>query len=308
MTTAGTATVALSPEASFNGSLADDTDWFQPGVDISVTGPSIERNQEAKRQPDETTPAAHRPGQLNVSATIEFAMAGDTQRWEDAVFYSGGSGNSLPQSGGKAPSFHAFFGSQFLDGTDTSIVATGGIVTDAEISFEDGGDVTVSLTMEFAQTDDSATTPTSSDITQPSASAVYPYHSLSLELGSLAQTGLNSTTISINSLHRLRYGLDQVAQAGVVDAIEPEAETDATYTEEDQLSLATTGTSGGSLVTDTALTFDLTNTNGTTQTYQVTGARPDSYEWSSLVDPEEDLAESVTYNAQGVSKSTNTTN
>jgi hypothetical protein len=30
------------------------------------------------------------------------------------------------------------------------------------------------------------------------------------------------------------------------------------------------------------------------------GARPDSFEWSSLVDPEEDLAESVTYNAQNI--------
>jgi hypothetical protein len=300
MTTAGTATVALSPEGSFNGSLSDATDWFQPGVDISVTGPSIERNQEAKRQPDETTPAAHRPGQLNVEATIEFAMAGDPQRWEEAVFYSGGSGNALPQSGGKAPSFHAFFGSQFLDGTDTSIIATGGIATSAEVSFDDGGDATVSLTMEFAEVDDSATAPSASDITQPSADAVYPYHSLSLDVGSVTQTNLNSASFSVNSLHRLRYGLDQVAQAGVVDAIEPEASTDATFTEEDQLSLATTGTSGGSLVDTADLTFTLTNTNGTTQTYTVTGARPDSFEWSSLVDPEEDLAESVTFNAQTI--------
>jgi hypothetical protein len=301
MTTAGTATVALSPEASFNGSLATATDWFQPGVDISVTGPSIERNQEAKRQPDETTPAAHRPGQLNVEATIEFALAGDTQRWEEAVFH-GGSGN-LPQSGGKAPSFHVFFGSQFLDGTDTSITATGGIVTDAELSFEDGGDAVVSLTMQFAETDDTATTPSTGDITQPSASAVYPYHSLSLDVGTVTQTNLNSATLSVNSLHRLRYGLDQVAQAGVVDAIEPEADTDATYTEEDQLTLATSGTGGGSLVDTADLTFELTNTNGTTQTYTVVGARPDSFEWSSLVDPEEDLAESVTYNAQDITTS-----
>jgi len=298
MTTAGTATVAFSPEASFNGGLVTDTDWFQPGVDISVTGPSIERNQEAKRQPDETTPAAHRPGQLNVEATVEFALAGDTQRWEEAVFH--GASNNLPQSGGKAPSFHVFFGSQFLDGTDTSITATGGIVTDAELSFEDGGDATVSLTMQFAETDDTATTPSTGDITQPSASAVYPYHSLTLDVGTVTQTNLNSASFSINSLHRLRYGLDQVAQAGVVDAIELEAETDATYTEEDQLTLATSGTSGGSLVDTAAILFELTNTNGTTQTYAVTGARPDSFEWSSLVDPEEDLAESVTYNVQNI--------
>jgi hypothetical protein len=303
MTTAGTATVALSPEASFNGSLSDVADWFQPGVDISVTGPSIERNQEAKRQPDETTPAAHRPGQLNVSATIEFAMAGDTQRWEDAVFHGGGSNNDLPQTGGKAPSYHVFFSSQFLDGTDTSITATGGIATSAEVSFDDGGDATVSLTMEFAEVDDTATTPSSGDITQPSADAVYPYHSLSLDVGTVTQTDLNSASFSVNSLHRLRYGLDQVAQAGVVDAIEPEASTDATYTEEDQLTLATTGTTGGSLVNTADLVFALTNTNGTTQTYTVAGARPDSFEWSSLVDPGDDLAESVTFNAQTITTS-----
>ncbi len=229
-------------------------------------------------------------------------MAGDPQRWEEAVFH-GGSGNDLPQTGGKAPSFHAFFGSQFLDGTDTSITATGGIVTDAELSFEDGGDATVSLTMEFAETDDTATPPSTGDITQPSASAVYPYHSLSLDVGTVTQTDLNSASLSVNSLHRLRYGLNQVALAGVVDAIEPEASTDAVYTEEDQLSLATTGTGGGSLVDTADLTFTLTNTNGTTQTYTVTGARPDSFEWSSLVDPGDDLAESVTFNAQTITTS-----
>jgi len=299
MTTAGTASVAFAAEQDFNGSLPSTPNWFQPGVDISVTGPTIDRTQEPVRQPDQATPAAHRPGRFNGSATVEFALAGSAHDWEQFVFH--GSGGGLPVNGGPAPSFKIFFGTEFLDGTATDFVASGAIVTEFELSVEEDGDVTVSLTIEFARKDDPGLAPADADITVPSAEAVFPYHGGSVTAGGVQQANLNSATITVSSLHRLRYGLDQVATGGVVGGVEVEADTEAVYTEQDQLNLATTGTSGGSLVDEAPdVVVELSNANGTSKTYTVTGARPDTHEWSSLVDPGDDLVESVTYLAENV--------
>jgi len=299
MTTAGTATVAFAKEQTFNGSLPSTPNWFQPGVDLSVTGPTIDRTQEPVRQPDQATPAAHRPGRFNGSATVEFSLAGSANEWEQFVFH--GDSNDLPLTGGAAPSFKAFFGTEFLDGTATDFVASGTVVTECEISVEEDGDVTVSLTLEFARKDDPGTAPADADITVPSAEAVYPYHGGSVSAGGVQQTNLNNATISISSLHRLRYGLDQTATGAVVDAIEVEADTEAVYTEQDQLNLATTGTAGGSLVDEAPdVVIELSNANGTSKSYTVNGARPDTHEWSSLVDPTDDLVESVTFLGENV--------
>jgi hypothetical protein len=299
MTTAGTATAAFAIEETFNGSLPSTPNWFQPGVDLSVTGPTIDRTQEPVRQPDQATPAAHRPGRFNGSVTVEFSLAGAANEWEQLVFHGGS--NDLPLNGGSAPSFKAYFATEFLDGTATDFVASGAIVTECEISVEEDGDVTVSLTIEFAEKADPALAPADGDITVPSAEAVYPYHGGSVTACGVQQTNLNSATITISSLHRLRYGLDQIATGGVVGGIEVEVDTEAVYTEQDQLDLATTGTSGGSLVDEAPdVVIELSNANATSKTYTVNGARPDTHEWSSLVDPGDDLVESVTFLAENV--------
>ena len=297
MTNAGTATVALVAEESYNGATADSPpDWFQPGVNVDVTGPTIERNQEAVRQPNTATPSGHRPGQLDVSATVEFALAGTTQEWEQLVFDSG----SLPTTGGPAPSFKALFGSQFLDGTDTDQIFSGGIVTGGEISADQDGNATVSLDMQFAEPDDSVSVPADGDISVPSAGAVFPFHAAELSEGGVTQEIVNSVTVSFDSLYRLRYGLGQVAQEAVVDAVEPSVDIDAVFKPDNQLDIATTGTGDGSVANTTNIVVTLTNGNGTTQEYALAGAAPESHELSDLVAPEEDLTESVTFNGTGL--------
>jgi len=221
-------------------------------------------------------------------------LAGSANDWEQFVFH--GSGGGLPTGGGRAESFKVFFGTEFLDDTATDFVASGAIVTEFELSVEEDGDVTVSLTIEFARKDDPGLAPADADITVPSAEDVFPYHGGSVTAGGVQQTNLNSATITVSSLHRLRYGLDQIATGGVVGGIEVEVDTEAVYTEKDQLDLATTGTSGGSLVDEAPdVVIELSNANATSKTYTVNGARPDTHEWSSLVDPGDDLVESVTW-------------
>jgi|APHM01.1.fsa_nt_gi hypothetical protein len=312
MTAAGQAQVAFAPEQSFNGSLASSPGWFQPGVNISVTGPTLDRGQEPVRQPNKATPAAHRPGPLEGSATVEFEPAGDAQEWEQFVFHgTKDSADALPAEGGAAPSFRAYFSSTIINGSEVDYVATGAIVTEAEITDEEGGELTVSLTIEFAEKGDGSSAPSDSDISVPDADTVFPYHSGQVETSAAAdpQVGLDSVTVTISSLHRLRRELDQVATGAVVGAIEVEVDIEGTFTETDQLNLAVTGTGKGELSgeTDITLTFSRALGGTTSLTYVVAGARPDSYEWSNLVSPGDDHTENVTFVAENVTAASGTT-
>jgi len=306
MTAAGTAEVAFVLEDSFNGPLATDgsgnIDWYQPGVNISVTGPTIDRNQGPVRQPDSATPGAHRPGQFNGSVTVEFEVAGDTQQWEDLVFHE--SGGQLPSDGGVAQSFAVYVSSTIIEGSEVDLIGRGAVVTEAEISLDEGGETLVSLTIEFAAEGDSTSAPADGDITTPDPELVFPYHS-----GTVGTTGvdpqllLDSATVTISNLHRLRYSFDQNAQGAVVGGIEVEVDLEGTFTETAQLDLATTGTGNGALTDATDVTFTLERPNsGTpiTHTYTASNARPDSYEWGNLVEPGDDHTESVTLVAETV--------
>jgi hypothetical protein len=303
MTASGQAQVAFSPEQSFNGSVVSSSDWFQPGVNLSVTGPTVDRNQEPVRQPSQATPAAHRPGQLQGSATVEFEPTGEQQEWEQFVFH--GSGGTLPTEGGAAPSFHAYFSSEIINGSEVDYVATGTIVTEAEISVDEGGETTVSLTLEFADKGDGSAAPSDADISVPDPEQVFPYHAGSVGTNAVdPQLGLDSATITISSLHRLRRELDQVASGAVVGGIETEVDIEGTFTETDQLDLAVTGRETGALTGKTDVTLSLSRPAGTGSTlvleYAVSGARPDNYEWSNLVSPGDDHVESVTFRAENV--------
>lgn len=310
MTAAGKAQVAFAPEQNFNGSLASSPGWFQPGVNVTVTGPTLDRNQEPVRQPDKATASAHRPGQLQGSATVEFEPAGEAQEWEQFVFHgSKNSNNALPSEGGTAPSFRAYFSSEIINGSEVDYVATGTIVTEAEISVDEGGETTVSLTLEFADKGDGTSAPADADITAPNAEQVFPYHAGNVGVGSVdPQLQLDSFSLTISSLHRLRRELDQVAGGAVVDGIEVEADVEGTFTETNQLTLATTGTGTGELTDKTDITFTLSRPAGSgstlVHTYTISAARPDNYEWSNLVAPGDDHVENVTFRAETVTATT----
>jgi len=296
---AGAAEVAFSEESSFNGSLVSSTDWSQPGTNITVTGPTIERNQTRNRQPDDPRPQNSRPGNLVGSATVEFTLTGAKadQNWHDLVFHDGGT--ALGKSGDAAPSAQFYFSSERLSGTKDRVVS-GAVVTDAEIVWSQAEDVRISLTLAFADEPDGTSAPTDSDITQPSVSGVHAFHGADIDVGSTYQTLLSSMTLSLSNLARMRYGQSQIAESATIAGYEPSLSTDAIYTEADQLDRALTGRSSGSLVDATGATIPFTNGNGDTITYTVSGAQPNSHDWSDLVSPDTELSESVDYHITGV--------
>jgi len=207
---AGAATVAWSEESGFNGSLSSSTEWYQPGTNITVTGPSIARNQTRNRQPDDPRPQNSRPGNLVGSATVEF------------------------------------------------------------------------------------------DITQPSVDGVHAFHGADIDVGSTYQSLLSTMTLSLSNLARMRYGQSQIADSATIAGYEPSLSTDATFTESDQLTRALSGRSSGALVDTTTATIPFTNGNGDTIEYSVSGAQPESHDWSDLVNPDTELSEPTEYHVANV--------
>lgn len=301
MTGAGSATVAYALEDSYMGTLTDsDADgtpeWYQPGVNVTVGDLSLENALERVRQPNDPTPAGSREGNFEGAASVSFTMTDDN--FHDLVFADGGT--ALPNSPMAAPSSTWYFAVDMPDGTTEERTPTGAIVTEASINYQQGGEITVDLTIIYGDEPDTVTAPTDADIQQPSEADVFTWHGTTLNVNTLGQSLLQSATLSLSGLARFRRGQSRNPFDAVVDAIEPSFTTDATFTERDQLELAYGGTSPQDTVgkVDGTLTFE--NGQGTSISYNLTGLQPTGYSWSDLVAPDTDLGEPLDYHITDV--------
>jgi len=150
---------------------------------------------------------------------------------------------------------------------------------------------------------DDVTAPTDAEIQTPSEGDVYSFHGASFNVDTLNQPLMTSATLSLTGLARFRRGQDRHPYDAVADAIAPELQTDAVFTERDQLALAVddvdtpTPETAGSVPAE--LAFE--NGQGDTITYTLGGCSPANYAWSDLVAPEADLSEPITYQVDTVS-------
>jgi hypothetical protein len=302
MTSAGSATVAYALEDSYGGPLVDSDgdgtpEWYQPGVDITVSDLSVEQALERSRQPDDPTPAGSREGNWEGGLGVSFTLT--DANWHDLVFADGGT--ALPHTAMRAPSATWYLAVDMPDGTTETRTPTGAIVQDASVNYEQGSDVTVELTMLYGDEPSTVTAPADADITQPSEADAFSWHGASFTVDALAQPLMQSATLSLSGLARFRRGQDRHPYDAVVDAIEPSFSTDATFTERDQLALAVDNTAGSDgPVGKVPASFTLSNGQGTTITYNLTDCQPTSYTWSDLVAPDTDLGEPIDYHVADV--------
>jgi len=234
MTGAGSATAAYTVENEFGAGPATDPTWIQPGIDVSVTDLTVEQALERSRHPDTPLPAGSRPGNFEGGLGVEWALT--DANFHDLVFADGGT--ALPTSPMPAPSATWYYAVELPDGSTEPRTPVGTITTDAEITYEQGSDIRVSLTMLYANEPSDVTAPADADIQQPSEGEVYSWHGTTFSVDGLAQPLMQSATISLSGLARFRRGQSRHPYDAVVDAIEPSFSTDATFTERDQLALA----------------------------------------------------------------------
>lgn len=289
MTGAGSATVAWAPEDEYGEAADPEEDtWRQPGVDVEVGDASLENALERTRHPDDPTPARSREGQFEGALDISFSMTDD--HWHELVFAD--DGEALPTGSMAAPSSTWYLGADLVDGSEPR-TPTGATVVDASINYNQGEDVTIELSLLFGDEPDDIGEPAT--IEQPSASEVFTWHGVGLDIDNLGQELMQTATLSLSNLARFRRGQSRHPFDAVVDAIEPSFSSDAILTERDQLELAYGGTTPSDTVDDVDGTFSLENGEAEMVEYVMKGMQPTSYSWNDLVNADEDLTESIEY-------------
>jgi hypothetical protein len=268
---------------------------------VTVGDLSIDNQAERIRQPDNPTPGRSTPGNFDGSASISFTLT-DDKLLGDLVPGFAASG-SLSSASGTVPTAEVYFAATALDNSlsefEDSITASGGFLESATVNYEEGGNITVETQFRFA--DVSANEPSS--IVQPSEADVFTHHGTDLTIGSVSQSGLQSASLSLNDLGRIQQDASREGRAAVVDAMTPEFEAEAIFSESDQLERAIgTGATSVATTLGNAGTGSLTFENGTGSTinFELVDPQPVNYAFSSLVDPSADLTEPTTYHVTDV--------
>lgn len=141
MTLAGTSEVYYAHEDSFK-TLPGTPTWYEPGEDITIDNFTLNRNLSRKRKPDDPRPQGSRAGNREVAFGISFSLT-DTN-WHDMALAD--AGNGLAQSGSLAPTASWYVSSDTLPGTEEGFIQ-GGAVESWSLEYNQGEDVTVSLTI-----------------------------------------------------------------------------------------------------------------------------------------------------------------
>ena len=291
MTGAGSATVAFAMEDEFLDLEASPT-YYQPGKNVQVQDLSIQNALERIRDPGEAMPVDSIAQTFEGALSVSFDLAGDA--WHDLVFPD--SGTSFPSGAYYTPSAHWYLGLDYLDGT-AERVAKGTAVVDAQVQWQSGATVNVSLTMIYGNEELNASI-TPANIEVPPAGDLYAFHGGDLELDSTIQAGLQQATLNLSNLARFRRGGDRFPMDVVGGAIDATLDVEATFTEEstDNVALAYGGSSEPASSLDSIpAQFALENGAGGSITYDLGSLKPDTYGWNNLVNPDEDTTESVTF-------------
>lgn len=290
--TAGNVNVAFRVESDY---LEPDTEgsWHQPGKNISVTEQNLDNQLQALRDPDNPVPVDRLEGNFEGALGINCTLAGDpTPPWHDLVF----DGGALPGSGGQATTAEWAIGLDYIGGS-IDRVAQGAVVTECTLEWQQGQPWTVDMTLLYG--DES----TSVDFDATAVETLgpektYNHAATDIQVDSVAVEGLSSFTLSLSELARLRDGLGRHPYVAVIGPINPTADLQADFTDESpsHLEMAYGGTDEPADDVDSApITVDATNKDGDSLGYAIDAAKPATYGWEELVEPDADEQESITF-------------
>lgn len=295
---AGTAEVAFAVETAYKDP-GDVPTWIQPFTDIEVDGPTLDNQLVRQRQPDSPKSARSREGNLQGEFTVTGTLTDDN--WHALVFPEN-SNTALPDSGDSEWPSSTWYFSADVPGVNQERFCAGAFPTQASIEYQQGEDIRVSLTMQYATELDDVDSPGTID--QPDEADGFMWHGMDVDRASteVAASELSSLTITLGNLARGRRGQSREFTRAVTDAFELEFSMNAPFVESDQLELAfgsAAETTPQDTIDQTDFSVDVTNAGGTTHTYGLDGAQPTSHSWSQLVGAE-DITEDVTFHVADI--------
>lgn len=299
MTGAGSASpLVFAHEGEFANSVVggDPPDLFGFGKDHELTDLSLENQLETLREGDEVwateSVKQNFEGAVGISATISTDVHPEVEK---IVFNDGGTNITS----GLSSSARIYTGVNYPSGTAERELY-GCIPTEYAIEYEQGGMLTYSLSMLYADEQPDPTVDLTG-ATRASEDTALPWHAMTLNLDGVQVEDLQSMTLSLSELARFQYGDSPTPNRGVIAAPSASLEIEATFTSPSRMEIAR-GNATGSLPDDVAGvpgTIEIADpADGTLSTYNLENVAPDSYTWNQVVGTD-DTTDSLTANVTG---------
>ena len=302
MTGAGSATLAFAHEQTLGGSLVDsDSDgtpeYFKAGRNATLTELELSNALERMREGDQVEAVESKAQNLEGAVAVEATVSKDVHpEVEKLVFNDAGTGFKT----GLASSATFFAGVDYIGGTAERALA-GCIPLEYSIDYEQGGDVTYTLTMAY--TDESPNTSiTPSSITGPSDGNDVPFHGFALTVDGTTVAKLQSCSLSISNISRFHWGADRNPIDAVIAAPETTLDADAIFSGPSRLELAygsAGATSTQDSLTSVSGSIGLSVGGSTVSTYNLPKLKPDTYSWNDLISAENDLTDATSFHVNG---------
>lgn len=300
MTSAGSGTFVAAGEQDFMGSLVTGgdgggADLFQLGRNPSITELSLSNQLQEMRQGDEAWAVEDVKQNFEGAISVEAAVSEDVHtKIEDNLVLN--AADTIEP--GLSTSGRIFAGVDYLTGTATEEYL-GCIPLEYSINYEQGSNVTYSLSMAYAdQKPDPSTDLTTA--TEVSAGTTVAYHGFDLSIDGTTVEDLQSATLSLSDLARFHRGGSPTPNRGVTAAPSAELTANALFTEPTRLELARGDAAGPppDRLDSVAGTITLSGPAGTLRTYNLQNLKPDTHNWNEIVSAE-DANDETTFSVTG---------
>lgn len=299
MTGGGAAQVAFAPEPSPFEDLPADPTYIRPGRNITVEEASLSNALERMRVPDEAESVESIAGRVEGAFSVSWAMSADRIGDVQPIIFNDSGTGFVP---GQAATSKWFLGLDYLTGTaERALVG----VTPQEYTLEwnaEDNTVTESLTAVY-QDEELNTSITPTSIQGAGTGETVPFHGASLDLNTVAQTKLQSFSLTISDIARFQWGADRNALDAVINAPKASVDLEAIFTETDQLKSALGGSSATTTqdsIDEVSAVIGLSEGGSTATEYTISAGKPDQYDWNALVEADPDTTESVQLQGNGV--------
>jgi len=301
MTGAGSGTLVACSESSFMGPLADtdgdgNPDLFKLGRNPTITELSLSNQLQEMREGDAAWSVDSVKQNFEGSIALEGVVSADvlTQIEEDLVLNAA---DTIEP--GLSTSGRIFAGVDYPTGQATEEYL-GCIPLEYAINYEQGSNVTYSLTLAYADQKPDPTTDltTATPVTDGSTVA---FHGFDLSIDGTTVSDLQSATLSLSDLSRFQRGADPTPNRGVTAAPSATLDVDATFVEPTRLDLARGATDSAppDTLDSVAGAITLTPPSGNVlRTYNLDSLKPDSHSWTEIVSTE-DASDQTTFNISG---------
>ncbi|WP_135806212.1 phage tail tube protein [Halorussus marinus] len=300
MTGAGSGELIFGHEDSFLGSLVDSNsdgtpDLFDFGRNAELTELSLDNQLQRLREAGEVEAAESIKQNFEGAVGVTAVVSSDTfNEVEKLVFNDGGTGFTP----GLAASGRVFTNVQYPTGTAERELL-GVIPIDFSIDYEQGGMVSYSLTMAYAdeQPGSSVDLTTATRVNDGTSA---PFHGFTLTIDGTSIEDLQSCSLSISEIARFQRGTDPTPLRAVIANPSTTLDATATFTSPSRLELARGAANGPppDQLDSVTGTVEIAVEGSTVSTYDLPKLKPDSYNWDSVITPD-DTTDSTTFHVNG---------